>query len=148
MIETIRLTAQAIAAGIGWFCLSVYATVPVIWYLRQNPDIDPVTIVQWSTIGYAALLGALYEGIELRWGKGWRPGMPRLHLGGALYALGGGIDFYNGMPFMLQAMWYEGGKVNFWTMVWVMAGMVVLMAGALFWTFQPAPEEKREEAMT
>ncbi len=145
MMETVRLTAHSIAAGIGWTFISIWMTVLALWYLQLRLDVDPYHVIEGTTVAWALIMGLVfYEGVEVVRGNR----MPiRVHLGGLLCALGSGIVYYNAMPIIVQTAMYPRAEIKWWPWAWMLVGTIALIVGALFWTFQPATEDEAEEVV-
>jgi hypothetical protein len=143
MMETVRLVAHGIAAGMGWMLISFWMTMPVLWYLQLRIHVDPYHLVDITTVAWALIMGLVfYEGVEVV--RGSR--MPiRTHIGGLLCALGSGIVYHDAIPLLVQNTLYPRAEMKYGPLIWVGIGTIILIAGSLFWTFQPAPEEPAPE---
>ncbi len=141
-----RLAAHGIAAAMGWMVISIWMTIPVLWYLQLRVDVDPYHLVEGTTVVWALVMGLVfYEGVEVVRGNKWMP--IRTHIGGLLCALGSGLVYYNAMPIIIQSSLHLRADMKYEPAIWVGVGTIILIAGSLCWTFQPAEEEEKWEEL-
>ena len=132
-MEFMRRVLHGIAVGLGWWIIAAYAAVPTLMYMQWHPDANLSALLMGTTVGEAAFVGFLYQGVRISWQK-WPTAHTRFS--GLMMGLGYGVAYYNAMPYMYMAVWHNESDVAAWTNAPLVLSALICVAAGISWEFR------------